>query len=881
MDWQYDTPPATKRSYDEYTRSPPRIYPPTLAFSMELPADTDQAFYDLPSAPSTSPLVAMPGDPPAPPEERAQPALVQRVGTSLYNVALWTYRVATQVVGGVKRRAIETRVRRPAPTPQEEQREIIRASHRPLRSPRPRPSAGRRHTAGSSPRTPPYATGPNLRTPTRTTGPNLHTPTHTTRPNLTTSDPITGASLDPSTAIDPEYGFEVEFNEAVYWGPIVHELEKRLIAKWGLERAREIFFKYINHQPLTKEEAEVRTPAEIAADRAKELALRTPAEVAEDEAEEAAIAAEAAQAAETGQVDSSLLSSAPSSIEKYRPADMDQYQHVSFSSPLSSAPSSIEKYRPTDLDERKITPFSSPLSSPPASIEVYSTTDLDTCELSTSSAPLPSAPSSIEKSKPARLDNSQPFSSPLSSAPASIEKYSTTGLNKCENTSFSSPLSSAPASIEKYSTTGLDTCENTSFSSPLSSAPASIEKYRPASLDECKFKTPRTPKTVAFHLSPTTGAPVTQVKRFIIGEAMDYIEVPSPSTTITPDTVARTEAEASDSPIEHHITHLERRRDAAILQPIFNEALPVERKETDVVDSPVSKRKINARDTIRKRKAEEARSAKAAKEAEKKAKEEEARRKRDERRMPEEKVIRPLTAEWERRVDAAMAAGDGTRLAATSAGSALSRRDLGTVLPVPGRDRAGGWLNDEVVTGYLQAVVDHGQSTTASAGRGKTPKFYAFNTFFYPSIREKGVGSVRKWAEKGRIGGRTLLEVERVFVPVHESAHWSLVVVSPVARAIEYFDSLGGSGTRHVGRVKAWLAQELGPAWVEREWAVRDSPSPRQANGLDCGVFAVTTAKMITLGIDPLAYGPEDIPVQRRRMVAELLNGGFVGDFEP
>jgi len=633
--------------------------------------------------------------------------------------------------------------------------------------------------------------------------------THTTESSSRPPAHNTGASLEALTVVGPEgYGFDKDWDYIEEYAPDIHEIEERMISKWGLKRAKLIFFKWLHRILLTDEEADIRTPQEVAL----------------DEAEEAEEARQAGRQVE--------------------------------SSPLSSAPSSIEKYRPAGLGECEITPFSSSLSSPPSSIEKY---------------------------RPASLEESRPFSSPLPSAAARIERYRPASLDQCE--SFSSPLSSAPSSIEKYRPASLD--ESQPFSSPLSSAPASIEKYRPASLEKSTLKrlktlkTPKTPKTVAFHLSPTTGAPVTQVKRFIIGESMDYMDVPSPITAFSPGTIARTEAEASDSPVEHHIAHMERRRDEAVLQPIQNNAVSVAKAELDVIDSPISKRRTLARNTLKKQKAEEARVAKAAKEAEKKAKEEEARKKRNERRMPEERVIKPLTAEWERRVDAAMAAGDGTQLAATSAGCALWRRDLGTVLPVPGRDRAGGWLNDEVVTGYLQAVVDHGQSTTASTGRGKTPKFYAFNTFFYSSIRDKGVESVRKWAGKGRIGGRSLLEVERVFVPVHENSHWTLVVVSPMARAIEYFDSLGGAGTRHVGHVKAWLAQELGPEWVEGEWTVVDSPSPRQTNGLDCGVFAVTTAKMITLGINPLAYGPEDIPVQRRRMVAELLNRGFVGDFEP
>lgn len=227
-----------------------------------------------------------------------------------------------------------------------------------------------------------------------------------------------------------------------------------------------------------------------------------------------------------------------------------------------------------------------------------------------------------------------------------------------------------------------------------------------------------------------------------------------------------------------------------------------------------------------------------------------------------------------------MALADDREVATTSTGTKLLRRDLGTLLPQNGRDSASGWLNDEIIAAYLQAVVDHGLAAT-DFKKGQTPKYYAFNTFFYKNIRDKGADSVKRWATKAKIGGKNLEHVERIFIPVHEGAHWTLLVVSPVLKTIEYFDSLGGSPDKYVRNAKAWLAQEMGRAWTEADWEVVDSTSPRQDNGKDCGVFTVTTAKMVVLGVDPLAYGCDDIPLQRRRMVAELLQGGFTGEFEP
>ena len=56
---------------------------------------------------------------------------------------------------------------------------------------------------------------------------------------------------------------------------------------------------------------------------------------------------------------------------------------------------------------------------------------------------------------------------------------------------------------------------------------------------------------------------------------------------------------------------------------------------------------------------------------------------------------------------------------------------------------------------------------------------------------------------------------------------------------------------------------------------------PQQSNDSDCGVFTCTNARMVLLGLDPMEYEGSDSEIQRTRMVAELLNGGLKGDFEP
>lgn len=100
--------------------------------------------------------------------------------------------------------------------------------------------------------------------------------------------------------------------------------------------------------------------------------------------------------------------------------------------------------------------------------------------------------------------------------------------------------------------------------------------------------------------------------------------------------------------------------------------------------------------------------------------------------------------------------------------------------------------------------------------------------------------------------------------------------MSPIAHTIEYFDSLGGPASPYILLAKAWLREE--------EWTVPTGSfgaGPQQSNSSDCGVFTCTNARMVVSGIDPMAYAGSNIEIQRNRMVAELLNGGLMGDFEP
>lgn len=265
-------------------------------------------------------------------------------------------------------------------------------------------------------------------------------------------------------------------------------------------------------------------------------------------------------------------------------------------------------------------------------------------------------------------------------------------------------------------------------------------------------------------------------------------------------------------------------------------------------------------------------------------------RRRTTLRMPIDSVIQPLTQEWENTIADKLAHAPRFEVAQTKSGGEISRRDIGMVLPQHGTtDSSNGWLNDTIIDAYFQLIVTHVNEAAGLNRRGVTPKIHAFSNFFYNKLRDQGADQVKRWSSRAKVGGKNLLKVEWVFIPVNvHGSHWTLIAISPTRKTIEYYDSLHGSAMHQIRNIKAWLKGELGNDYKDEEWKVVEDPTrpgkgkgPTQSNGSDCGVFTVTTAKMISLGVDPMAVSASDMPTQRKRLVAELINGGFTGDFAP
>ena len=249
------------------------------------------------------------------------------------------------------------------------------------------------------------------------------------------------------------------------------------------------------------------------------------------------------------------------------------------------------------------------------------------------------------------------------------------------------------------------------------------------------------------------------------------------------------------------------------------------------------------------------------------------------RRSPLRPLVQPLNPRWDSEVANAGRANPVQPITTACAGNELHGKDFHTLLPQTA------WLNDEIVNTYIDWVLDAANKADAAEAKArgeapsKVPKFMSHNSFFYPDLLKKGAASTLRLMKRKKAPGTDLLEVDSLFVPICSGNHWTVGVIRPVARTIEYFDSFGGSGARFVEEMRKFLKFHLGDAYIEEEWKVPRTGCASQSNGYDCGVFVCTNVLCVALGLDTFCYQERDLPLQRKIIAAVLLNRGFTGDF--
>lgn len=188
----------------------------------------------------------------------------------------------------------------------------------------------------------------------------------------------------------------------------------------------------------------------------------------------------------------------------------------------------------------------------------------------------------------------------------------------------------------------------------------------------------------------------------------------------------------------------------------------------------------------------------------------------------------------------------------------ITRRDIDTLKGL-------NWLNDEVVNFYMQLICDRSEKTD------NWPKVYAFNTFFYPRLMDKGHSALKRWTRK-----MDLFSFDLILIPVHLGMHWCLAVIDLSHKAVHYYDSMLGNNDRCLKALLQYLKDEhmdkkkseFDVSGFEAK-CIKDIP--QQMNGSDCGMFACKFAEYLSRRAK-ITFDQEDMPYFRRRMVYEIVS---------
>jgi len=169
-------------------------------------------------------------------------------------------------------------------------------------------------------------------------------------------------------------------------------------------------------------------------------------------------------------------------------------------------------------------------------------------------------------------------------------------------------------------------------------------------------------------------------------------------------------------------------------------------------------------------------------------------------------------------------------------------------------------LNDEVINQYMDLITERSPNTV-----------YAFNTFFYLALSDKGYCHVSRWTKKIDIFSK-----KKLFIPVHveEENHWCLVCVNFTERSIKYFDSLGGRNFKCLKLILKYLMLEYddkkGKDFQASGWILMNVKNcPQQMNLWDCGVFVCMFAEYLSRDA-PLNFSQKNMERFRRQIEFEI-----------
>lgn len=200
------------------------------------------------------------------------------------------------------------------------------------------------------------------------------------------------------------------------------------------------------------------------------------------------------------------------------------------------------------------------------------------------------------------------------------------------------------------------------------------------------------------------------------------------------------------------------------------------------------------------------------------------------------------------------------------------------------------WLNDEVINFYFSML----QERNLAEHKGRKSLF--FSSFFMDRLlsgskSKFNYGNVQRWTAKIDI-----FQLDKIFVPINvENYHWMMAVVFVQQKLVLLIDSLKSpaNGMVYLDFILNWIRKEAKGystpncvkepclSFQNEKWITWDNSEhfPKQSNGVDCGVFALLSADVISQNL-PLrgAFAQEDMNDLRLKIGIDILHGSLLKD---
>jgi len=156
------------------------------------------------------------------------------------------------------------------------------------------------------------------------------------------------------------------------------------------------------------------------------------------------------------------------------------------------------------------------------------------------------------------------------------------------------------------------------------------------------------------------------------------------------------------------------------------------------------------------------------------------------------------------------------------------------------------WLKDDIIWHLLIQWAQQqgfGYGTTRPSPQARA--VWIGDTFTYGT--DVDVPRRTRRARIPRLRGIDLASMEALVLPINlENTHWITVIVWVREGRIQVVDSLGGTHARVANRVRKWLKEIQASQGIPvTHWDLEYCATPRQRNGVDCGVFMVSDVMSI------------------------------------